>query len=188
MTSAGNTPTAAALRQFPIRARRAWNMPRTRRSLGPGPGPPAELPSSSGGMRGSTSAARSTAWGLHRAADSDISTTDRASSSSGAAASNDDGGSMKLVRRTSAHVSSPTGSNDASHAADRGIILARIDSASARAMASAARPPAPSTVRADDIASLSVRAATPTPLSTAAATSASTSSETSSGRAIGLWL
>ena len=157
-------------------------MPRTRRSLGPGP--PAELPSS-GGMRGSTSAARSTARGLHRAADSDISTTDRASSS---AAAPSDGGSRKLVRRTSAHVSSPTGSSDARVAAACGIILARIDSASARAMASAARPPAPSTVRADNIASLSVRAATPTPLSTAAATSASTSSETSSGRAIGLWL
>ena len=180
MTSAGNTPTAAALRQFPIRARRAWNMPRTRRSLGPGPPPTLH---SSGGMRGNTSAARSTARGLHRAADSDISTTDRSASSC-----IDGDGVRKLVRRTSAHVSSPTGSSDARVAADRGIILARIDSASARAMASAARPPAPSTVRADDIASLSVRAATPTPLSTAAVTSASTSSETSSGRAIGLRL
>ena len=84
---------------------------------------------------------------------------------------------------TSAHVSSPTGTMEAFTAADPGIILASKESASARAMASAACPPPPSTVRADTIASFSVCAATPTPLSTAAATSASTSSDTSSGRA-----
>ena len=79
LTSAGNTPTFAAPRQLPIRARRVWNTPRIKRSLGPGLD--VDVESESVGMRGRTSAARSTARGLHRDADSDISTTDISASS-----------------------------------------------------------------------------------------------------------